>query len=126
MPTGSQRLAGRILGVLVVLFLVADGATGLFAPQTLAGKMAETGFPAAMIAPLSVVILACALVYAVPRTAVLGAILVTAFAGGAIATHFRLGQMAAPEQIVCALLAVASWGALWLRDGRVRALLPLA
>lgn len=123
MPSKLQATIGWVLTALVTLFLAADGFTGLFAPAMLAGKLAETGFPASMLAPLGVVILVCAVVYAIPRTAVLGAILVTAFSGGAIATHFRLGQVAAPEQIVCAALAVLAWAALWLRDARLRALL---
>ena len=126
MSTSTQKQVGRVLSGLVVLFLLFDGGTGLFNPASLAPNMAETGFPATMIAPLSIIILACAVVYAVPRTAVLGAILVTAFAGGAIATHFRLGEMVSPPQLICAAVAVLAWGGLWLRDARVRTLLPLA
>ena len=126
MSSSTQLWVGRIVSALVVLFLLFDGGTGLLNPASLAPNMAETGCPATMIAPLSVIILACAIVYAVPQTAVLGAILVAAFAGGAIATHFRLGEMASPPQLLCAGVAILAWGGLWLRDPRLRTLLPLS
>jgi hypothetical protein len=69
--------------------------------------------------------LVCALLYAIPQTAMLGAIVVTGFLGGAICTHVRLGELASPPQVICLLLGLMAWGGLYLRDPRVRALLPL-
>ena len=70
--------------------------------------------------------LACAILYAIPRTAVLGAILTTGFLGGAICTHFRLGEIGSPPQLISLLLGVMTWGGLYLRDSRIRTLLPLS
>ena len=66
----------------------------------------------------------CAILYALPPTAILGAILVTGFLGGAICTHFRLGRMVSPPQIVSLVLGVMAWGGLYLRIGDLRNLLP--
>jgi hypothetical protein len=71
------------------------------------------------------ILLVCTVLFAVPRTSVLGAILITAFLGGAICTHFRVGEIASPPQIVCVALGVAAWASLYLRIGTLRVLLPL-
>jgi hypothetical protein len=69
--------------------------------------------------------LLCAVTYAIPRTAMLGAILITGFFGGAICVHVRIGEIGSLPQIICLLLAAMAWGGLYLRDTRVRALIPL-
>jgi hypothetical protein len=117
---------GRVLSALVVLALLADAAVSLFAPAMLQAQMAETGYAPDLAFTLGIIILVCALVYALPQTAVIGAILVTGFLGGAIATHFRLGEMGSPPQLICLALGVMTWGGLYLRQARIRALLPLA
>ena len=117
--------AGLVLSTLATLFLLADAATGLFAPQLLGKTSEEAGFRPDSVGQIGVLILVCAILYAVPRTAVLGAILVTGFCGGAICAHFRLGEIGSPPQLVSLLLGVAVWGGLYLRDARLRALLPL-
>lgn len=113
---------GVALSAAVALVLTADGLTGLLAPQVLAAPMAETGFPAAMLWVVGAAAVLSALLYAIPRTAFIGAILITAFCGGAIATHVRVGDVLAPPQIVCLAIAVAAWAGLYLRDPRLRAL----
>jgi hypothetical protein len=110
---------------IVVLALLADAAVDLFSPAMIEAEMTATGFPANLAPVLGIIILVCAVLYAIPRTAVLGAILITGFLGGAICTHFRLGEMGAPPQIICLLLGVLTWAGLYLRDPRLRALLPL-
>ncbi|MDE1991258.1 MAG: DoxX family protein [Rhizobiaceae bacterium] len=117
--------AGWILSALVVLALLADVGVDLFAPSMIQAEMDATGFPPGQAFILGIIILVCVVLYAIPRTAVLGAILMTAFLGGAICTHFRLGEIGSPPQIICLVLGVLAWGGLYLRDGRVRALLPL-
>lgn len=119
----SARI-GWIVSALVVVILLADVATMLFAPQRLAEPMRETGFPLSMVTAVAIPALAGAVLYAIPRTAVLGAILITGFVGGAIATHVRIGEVAAPPQIFVALLGIATWGGLYLRDARLRSLFP--
>jgi len=120
----SLARLGWLLSGVVVLVLAADSAVSLAAPSLIEADMAATGFPASLAPVLGVMILVSVLLYAIPRTAVLGAILVTAFLGGAISIHFRLGEIGSPPQIVSVVLAVLAWGGLYLRDARLRALLP--
>lgn len=122
---GMSVWAGRAISALVVLVLLADAATSAFAPQMVAGQMEATGFPVSLAPTLAVVMLACAVVYGIPQTAVLGAILIAAFCGGAISTHLRLGEIGSPPQIICLTLGVLAWVGLYLRDPRLRALLPI-
>ena len=120
----SLARLGWLLSGVVVLVLAADSAVSLAAPSLIEADMAATGFPASLAPLLGAIILVSVLLYAIPRTAVLGAILVTAFLGGAISIHFRLGEIGSPPQIVSIVLAVLAWGGLYLRDARLRALLP--
>lgn len=117
--------AGRIVSAVVALALLADGAVGLLAPRLVAGEMAATGFPPAMLGPIAGLALASAGLYALPPTRGIGAILVTGYLGGAICTHLRLGEIGSPPQIVCLVLGALAWAGLWLRDPRLRALLPV-
>ena len=74
---------------------------------------------------LGPIIFACAILYAIPATAVLGAILVTGFLGGAICAHVRIGELWSPPEIISLLLGAMTWGGLYTRDPRIRAILPL-
>ena len=123
-PTPLRLWTGRVISAVVILALLADALVNLAAPQKLAADMAATGFALALATPLAVIILVCALVYAVPVTSVLGAILITAFAGGSIAVHFRLGEIGSPPQIISALIAVFAWAGLLLRYPSLWAWLP--
>ena len=116
---------GRIMSAFVVAALVADGAVQLFAPAQIASTLHETGFAMDLTRVVGPIILACAILYAVPATAVLGAILVTGFLGGAICAHVRIGELGSPPEIISLLLGVMTWGALYVRDPRIRAILPL-
>ena len=117
--------AGRIMSTVVVVVLAADGTTQLFAPTQIASMLQETGFAMDLTRIVGPIILACALLYALPATAVLGAILVTGFLGGAICAHVRIGQLGSPPELISLLLGALTWGGLYARDTRVRALLPL-
>jgi hypothetical protein len=121
-----QRIAGWVLTGLVTAVLLIDGLTGLLAPATMAEPMAETGFPLSMLWTVSGAAILAGLLYAMPRTAVLGAILVTGFCGGAIVTHVRIGDVGSPPQLICLAIGIGAWAGLWLRDARVRALLPFS
>lgn len=123
--TSAAHWTGRILGALVVLALLADAGVNLFAPQFLAKNMELTGFPDHLSSVIGSIILVCTVLYMIPRTAVLGAILLTGFLGGAICTHLRLGEFGSASQIVSALLGMAAWASLYLRNNTVRCLLPL-
>jgi DoxX-like family len=116
--------AGRIMSAAVVVALVADGTIQLFAPAQIASTLRETGFAMDLTRVVGPIILACAILYAVPATAVLGAILVTGFLGGAICAHVRIGELGSPPEIISLLLGALTWGGLYARDTRVRALLP--
>lgn len=116
---------GRIMSAAVVATLVADGAIQLFAPAQIAGMLQETGFAMDLTRVVSPIIFACAIFYAIPATAVLGAILVTGFLGGAICAHVRIGELGSPPEIISLLLGAMTWGGLYARDSRIRVLLPI-
>ena len=117
--------AGRKMSAFVVIALVADGTIQFFAPAQIASMLQETGFAMDLTRVVGPIILACAILYAVPATAVLGAILVTGFLGGAICAHVRIGELGAPPELISVALGALTWGGLYLRDPRIRALLPL-
>ncbi|MEI8714520.1 DoxX family protein [Mesorhizobium sp. ISC11] len=117
--------AGRIMSAFVVIALTADGTVQLFAPAQIASMLQETGFAMDLTRVVGPIVLACAILYAIPVTAVLGAILVTGFLGGAICAHLRIGELGSPPEIISLLLGAMTWGGLYLRDPRIRAILPL-
>jgi DoxX-like family len=108
------------LSALIVLFLLADAAVSIFAPHLLADVQAQVGMPSDLSPMLGCIMLLCALLFAVPRTAIIGAILITAFAGGAICTHLRIGEIGSPPQLIAIALAAVAWLSLWLRDANIR------
>jgi hypothetical protein len=123
-PNSFTVPAGRILSGLVTGALLADAGVHLLAPNLVRPLMEASGFAVEQATLLGLIILTCAVFYAVPMTAVLGAILVTGFVGGAICTHVRLGEFGSPPQIVALATGVAAWAGLYLRDPRLRELLP--
>jgi hypothetical protein len=108
------------LSVLVVLFLMADAAVSIFTPHLLAEAQAKVGMPFYFSPIVGGIMLVCALLFAIPRTATIGAILISAFAGGAICTHLRVGEIGSPPQFIAIALAAVAWLSLWLRDANVR------
>jgi len=121
--TGSKKMlwAGRIVSALPVLMLLASGVMKLVKPDDLVKEFTRLGYPDSLTVALGIVELACTAVYAVPLTCILGAILLTGYLGGATATHVRIGDpFFAP--IVLGMLV---WLGIFLRDGRLRALIPL-
>ena len=117
--------AGPMMSAVVVIVLAADGAFQLFAPAQIASMLQETGFAMDLTRVVGPIILVCAVLYAIPSTAVLGAILVTGFLGGAICAHVRIGELGSPPEIISLLLGAMTWGGLYARDPRIRAILPL-
>ena len=117
--------AGRLMSAFVVIALVGDGAIQLFAPAQIASMLQETGFAMDLTRVVGPIILVCAILYAIPATAVLGAILVTGFLGGAICAHVRIGEFGSPPEIISLFLGTMAWGGLYARDLRIRAILPL-
>src|SRR5262245_19647270 len=115
---------GRIMSALPALFLLVDGAMKLVKPEVVVTTTVQLGYGESAILPIGVVLLACTIAYLIPQTAVLGAILLTGYLGGAVATHVRAGH--GPFEILFPVaFGALLWGGLVLRDNRLRALLPL-
>ena len=124
-PVSKTMLwAGRVLSALPILFLLLDGIMKLFKPAFVVEATVRLGYPENVIVPIGIVLTACTLLYAIPRTAILGAILLTGHLGGAVATHVRFNEGLFP-MIFPVIIGVLIWGGLWLRDNRLRALIPL-
>ena len=116
---------GYVLSALTVVILLADAGVVLFIPTQLQAEMSAMGIPMSLGRSLGVIEVLVAILYAVPRTAVLGAILVAGFFGGAICTHFRVGELGSPAELVATAIGIIAWAGLWLRNPRLRELLPL-
>ncbi|MEA3003938.1 MAG: hypothetical protein QOH81_2726 [Sphingomonadales bacterium] len=126
-PAGKAAWAGRILSGLVILFLLMDGSMKLVPLKIVIDASRDLAWPvdAATLRMLGALLLASTLLYALPRTSVLGAILITGYLGGAVATHARIGSPLFSHLLFGVYLGVAAWAGLWLREPRLRALLPL-
>jgi len=124
-PIPARRLwAGRILSALPVLFLAFDGVAKLMRLPPVLEAMAKLGYSDTVAGPLGITLLICVVLYAVPGTAVLGAILLTGYLGGAVATHVRVGDPLLSHILFPTYVAALVWGGLYLRDARLGALLP--
>jgi len=121
MSNKSSLWAGRILSALPALFLLLDGVMKVVKPAFVVEATVQLGYPESVIVALGVVLVACTILYLVPRTAVLGAILLTGYLGGAVATHVRVGGPLF-SFLMPVILGVMLWGGLYLRDERVRSL----
>jgi hypothetical protein len=116
--------AGYALSAVVILFMLMDATMKLLRLPVVLETTAQIGWPAASVVPLGIVLLVCTALYAFPRTSVLGAILLTAYLGGAVATQARIGNPVFSHMLFGVYLGVMLWGGLYLRDDRLRALLP--
>jgi DoxX-like family len=116
---------GRVLSGLAVLFLLFDaGVKVLQHPMAVQGTV-ELGYPQGVLVTLGIVQLVCLALYLIPRTAVLGAILWTGYLGGAVATHVRIGHPLFSHVLFPVYVAALLWVGLWLRDERIRTVLPV-
>ncbi|HEY6390280.1 MAG TPA: DoxX family protein [Bryobacteraceae bacterium] len=121
-PTSKKMLwAGRIVSALVALFLFADSVMKLLKAAPVLEAQTRLGWPESLTLALGITLLACTLAYAIPSTSILGAILMTAYLGGATAAHVRVGE---PFYFPI-VFGVLVWAGLYMRDGRLRALVPL-
>ncbi|WP_144378664.1 DoxX family protein [Mesorhizobium amorphae] len=120
--------AGRIMSGLIVLFMIFDGVIKLPPLDIVTQTITEIGWPADVGTArlLGIIGLVATALYAWPRTSFLGAILLTAYFGGAIATHVRIGNPLFSHTFFGIYLGLLLWGGLWLRDPRLRALLPFS
>lgn len=124
-PSKKALWAGRVLTGLAALFLAFDASIKLIqSPEAVEGTT-RLGYPAGVLPGLGFLQLACLALYLFPRTAVFGAILWTGYLGGAIATHVRVENPLFSHVLFPIYVALFIWGGLWLRDERLRALIPL-
>jgi len=122
-----QVTSGRVLSGIVALFLLMDGGMKLVPLQVVIDTTAQLGWSTdpAGLRLLGGLLIAATLLYLFPSTSILGAILITAYLGGAVATHARIGSPLLSHTLFGTYLGVMIWGGLWLRDPRLRALLPI-
>ncbi|HET8648913.1 MAG TPA: DoxX family protein [Gemmatimonadales bacterium] len=122
-PTAPSRravLAGRILSGLAILFMLFDTAIHFMAPAPVTAAFERLGYSASLARPIAVIELVCLILYAVPRTAPLGAVLLTGYLGGAVATQLRAGSSLFGETLFPIYVGIVVWLGLALRDERVR------
>ncbi len=121
--SGTQRWVGRVLSGLAVLFLLFDAIGKLTRAQPAVEGTVQLGYPESTVAGIGLILLACVVLHLIPRTAVLGAILLTGYLGGAVATHVRLLNPLFSHTLFPVYVGVLVWLGLALRDGAVRRLL---
>jgi hypothetical protein len=124
-PISTTALwTGRVLSGLVILFLLFDGAIKLIPLDIVIETSRQLGIPTDLAVTLGVLTLIGTLLYAYPRTAVLGAILLTGYLGGAIYVHVRAGSPLFSHTLFGIYLGILLWGGLYLRDERLRLIFP--
>jgi hypothetical protein len=123
-PSTAARWTGYVMTILPALFLLFDGVMKLFKPGIVVEATKRLGYHESTIVPIGIVLVICTVLYLLPVTSVLGAILLTGYLGGAVATHVRAGQ--GPFEIVFpVIVASLVWGGLYFRHPRLRSLIPL-
>lgn len=119
-PIAKSVWAGRIISGLVSAMFAMSAVMKLVGGEEFSKGMAHMGLPESMVLPLAIVEITCVMLYVIPKTSVIGAILLTGYIGGAICTHWRVGDVF----VIQIALGVLVWLGLYLRDGRVRKLIP--
>jgi hypothetical protein len=128
MPTAASKKmiwTGRIVSGLVIVLMLFDASIKVLRlPAAVEGAI-QVGYPANAVMPIGIVLLVCVVLYAIPRTSILGAILLTGYLGGAVATNVRISSPLLSYGLLPAYIGVLAWGGLFLRDERIRQLIPL-
>jgi hypothetical protein len=124
-PSRSRLLTGRILTILATLFLLFDGVMKLFQPLPVTKAMTQLGFPSHLFVPIGVILLICTALYALPATSVLGSMLLTGYLGGAVVSQMRIGASLFGSTLFPIYFAVLLWAGIYLREPRLRALIPV-
>jgi hypothetical protein len=125
-PISKARLwAGRILSALPALFLLMDGIMKVMKPDFVVKATVELGYPEDVIFGLGIVVLICVILYIIPQTSVFGAILLTGYLGGAVASHLRHGDPLFSHVLSPVYFAILLWAGLYLREPRLSRLVPL-
>jgi hypothetical protein len=126
-PVSKPALwTGRVLSGLVIVFMLFDGAIKLVPWPIVTETMEKIGYGSSesLARTLGVITVACTVLYAIPPTSIVGAILMTGYLGGAMASHVRIGSPLFTHTLFGFYLGLMLWGGLWLRDGSLRALIP--
>jgi hypothetical protein len=126
--TSSSRKgvwSGRILSGLAAVFLIFDAVIKFIKPAPVVDAFAHLGWPLSSAVMIGILLLVCTSLYVIPRTSILGAILLTGYLGGAVATHLRVGDPLFSHILFPTYLGVMLWLGLYLREERLRALIPL-
>jgi hypothetical protein len=116
---------GRMMSGLVTLFMLFDGVSKLMLVPQVVEATRKIGYPEVTIRPIGIILLICTALYTIPRTAILGAILLTGFLGGAVASKVRLEDPLFSSVLFGVYFALLAWGGLYFRDSRLRSILPL-
>jgi hypothetical protein len=125
-PVPKGRLwTGRVMSGAVVLFLTFDGILKFFKPAPVVEAFARLSWPLSLAVTLGIVLLTCVALYVIPLTSILGAILLTGYLGGAVATHLRVGDPLFSHVLFPTYLGALLWLGLYFREGRLRLLIPL-
>ena len=122
--TTKRPWAGYFISALPALFLLMDAMGKFFKPEAVVTGTTDLGYHESVIFPLGVLLLICTVLYIIPRTSVLGAILLTGYLGGAVATHVRIANPLFTHQLFPVYLGALLWLGLYLRDARLRSLVP--
>lgn len=119
-PSRAARITGWVMTILPSLMFAFSGVMKFIPSPQLNEGLAHLQIPVSWASRLGLLELACVVIYLVPRTAVIGAILLTGYLGGAMLTHLRVGE----PPVAHVIMGIVLWGGLWLRDPRLRALMP--
>lgn len=124
-PSKGQLWTGRILSGIAILFLLFDAVIHIMKPAPVVAGFGQLGYPLSLAVPLGIIELICIILYFVPGTSILGAILLTGYLGGAIAAQLRIGAPLFSTLLFPIYVALFVWGGLYLRDPIVRTLIPV-
>ena len=133
MPSSNESLsgstmalwAGRIISGLAIAFLIFDSVTKFIKPAPVIDAFAHLGWPLNTAPILGIILLTCVTLYVIPRTSIVGAILLTGYLGGAVATHLRVGDPLFSHILFPTYMGTLLWLGLYLRDNRLRSFIPL-
>lgn len=118
-PKGA-RITGWVLSILAILFLLFDAFGKLAKPEAVIKGTTDLGYPESLITPIGIILLICTLLYAIPRTTILGAVLLTGYLGGAVASNMRVESPLFSHVLFPVYLAVFIWGGIYLRNPSLR------
>jgi hypothetical protein len=124
-PSSKRLWTGRVISGFAIAFLIFDAVIKVLRLGPAMEGTTQLGYPASAVLVIGLIEVVCLVAYAVPRTAVLGAVLLTGYLGGAVASNLRIGAPLPSHTLFPFYFAALIWGGLYLRDTRLRALLPL-